>query len=149
MALNLTADDAKQSLTAHVAARGAEVHARFGPRIGWSELLLMLQDRACVRYPCDVVFDASRLRAGEFAHAEQKGAAPEDGFTMFVHPLLMTDLSRATFAVLYQLVVVNYGEFASSDDAETFGAAVLGIDMNAYYDVLCSLADEIAEAEGC
>ena len=149
MPLELTADDARQSLTAHAAAKGAEIHARFGPRIGWSELLQMLQDRACVRYPCDVVFDTAGLQTGEFAYASQNGAAPEDGFTLFVHPLLMTDLSRAAYAVLYHLIVVNYGEFASSTDAAAFGAAVLGMDTNAYYDALCGIADEIAEAHGC
>jgi len=46
--------------------------------------------------------------------------------------------------VLYQLVVVNYGEFASADDAEIFGAAVLGLSKEDYYQGVCELADQIA-----
>ena len=37
------------------------------------------------------------------------GERPEDGFTLYVHPLFMTDLARVPLLVLYQLVVVNYG----------------------------------------
>jgi hypothetical protein len=53
-------------------------------------------------------------------------------------------LEKAPHVVLYQLVLVNYGEFASADDAETFGANVLGLSKDAYYQALCELADEIA-----
>lgn len=149
MALTLTAEDAKQSLTAHVASKGEEIHAKYGPHIGWSELQQILADRACVRYPCEIVFDENQLSPGEFAHPVQKGEHPEDGFTMYVHPLLMTQLERVPHAVLYPLVLVNYGEFASPEDAETFGAAALGLDREAYYQTLCELADDLAEGQGC
>ena len=45
MAEQLTVDDARQSLTAHVAAKGAEIFEKYGPRIGWKELLQILADR--------------------------------------------------------------------------------------------------------
>jgi hypothetical protein len=41
--------------------------------------------------------------------------------------------------------VVNYGEFASADDAETFGAAALGLSKDDYYQAVCALADELAD----
>ena len=127
MATQLTADDARQSLNAHVAAKGAEIFEKYGPRIGWKELLRILEDRACVRYPCQIVFDAAQLGPGEFAHPVPKSDNPEDDFTMHVHPCFMTQLPYVPYLVLYQLVLVNYGEFASSDDAEIFGAAALGV----------------------
>jgi len=51
------------------------------------------------------------------------------------------------YLVLYQLVLVNYGDFASPDDAETFGANALSITKNDYYRALCEMADEIAPSE--
>jgi hypothetical protein len=48
--------------------------------------------------------------------------------------------------VLYQLVLVNYGEFASPDDAETFGAAATGLSRDEYYAELCEMEDQLA---GC
>ena len=44
MATQLTADDAKQSLTAHVATKGDEICAKYGPGLGWKELQQLLQE---------------------------------------------------------------------------------------------------------
>ena len=143
MSQKLTAADARQSLNAHVAAKGAEIFEKYGPHIGWKELQQILRDEDFVRYPCEIVFDAGQLGPGEFAHPVAKGEQPGDGFTMFVHPFYMTQLERVPHLVLYQLVLVNYGEFASPEDAETFGASALGISRDDYYATLCEMADEI------
>jgi len=143
MAIQLTATDARQSLNAHVAARGAELHAKYGPHVGWRELQQILEDRTCVRYPCDIVFDAGPLEPGEFAHPVAKGQRPEDGFTMYVHPLFLTQLPQVPYLVLYQLVLVNYGEFASANDAEAFGAAALGLPQQQYYQALCEITERL------
>lgn len=146
MSYPLTPDDAKESLSAHVTAKGGEIHAKYGPRLGWAQLRQLLEDRACVRYPCEIVFDAAALQPGEFAHPAARGPRPEDGFTMYVHPYFMTQPERVPYLVLYQLVRVNYGEFASADDAETFGASALGLTKDEYYQALCVMADELAAA---
>jgi hypothetical protein len=142
-----TAEDARQSLAAHVAARGSEIREKYGPRMGWAELQRILLDRECVRYPCEIAFDAGPLLDGEAAHAEPKGERPENGFTLWVHPYYSVTPDRVPILALYQLVSVNYGVFASPEDAEAFGAAVLGIGRDDYYGRLCALADEIGPAE--
>ena len=146
MARQLTADDARQSLREHVAGKGAELRARYGPVIGWRELQLILEDRAFVRYPCKIEFNSASLGPGEFAHPEANGENPEAGFTMFVHPIFMTQLALVPHLVLYQLVLVNYGDFASAQDAEAFGAAALGLSDEDYYQAVCQLADQLG---GC
>ena len=143
MSKQLTADDFKQSLNAHVASKGEEIRARYGPDLGWSELQRMLEDRSVVRYPCEIVFDAAPLLEGEFAFAMPKGGDPEDGFKICVHPFFSLQPDRVPHLVLYHLVTVNYGPFASADDAETFGAAALGLVKDDYYAQLCELADQI------
>jgi hypothetical protein len=135
--------DARQSLNACVAAAGAEIHEKYGPRIGWRELAQILRDRSCARYPCEIVFDAGALQAGEFAHPVAKGDHPADGFTMYVHPIFMMQPEEVPLLVLYQLVLVNYGVFASADDAETFAAAALGLPKDEYYETLCRMADRL------
>jgi hypothetical protein len=136
-----SAHDARQSLNASAAAIGAGIYEKYGPRIGWTQLLQILGDRSCVRYPCEIVFDATPLQAGELAHPVAKHSQPEDGFSMYVHPWFMTQLEQVPLLVLYQLVLVNYGAFAGPDDAETFGAAALGLSKDEYYETLCALAD--------
>jgi hypothetical protein len=143
MPIQLTADDARLSLNAHVAQKGAEILQKFGPHLGWKELLSILQDRACVRYPCEIVFDSAPLQPGEFAFPAPKGQRPEDGFTLYVHPFYLTQLDQVPLLVLYQLVAVNYGPFATPDDAETFGAAALGLGKDHFYQALCALADQL------
>ena len=137
----LTAGDAKQSLHAHAAARGAEIFAKYGPRLDWDQLQLILEDRECVRYPCRLLFGVASLQPGEMAFAQPKGPKPEEGYAIHLHPLLLTRLDRAVGLVLYQLVVVNYGGFAAPEDAEAFGAAALGLPRDEYYQSLCDLAD--------
>ena len=146
MPRQLAADDARESLNAHVAAKGAELHAKYGPQIGWPELIRILEDRAIVRYPCEIVFDAALLQPGEFAHPVPKGDLPEDGFSIHVHPLFMTRLEQVPLLVFYQFVLVNYGEFAGPEDAEVFGATALGLSRDDYYARLCELADQVG---GC
>jgi len=143
MATKPTAKDATLSLNAHAAVKGADIRRKHGPHIGWKELLRILEDRTCVRYPCEIVFDAQPLTPGESAHPVAKGVRPEDGFTLYVHPFFMTHLERVVYLVLYQLVLVNYGDFASADDAEVFGASVLGLSREDYYQALCQMADEV------
>jgi hypothetical protein len=139
----LTLEDARQSLTAHVAEKGLQLREKYGPQIGWKELMQILEDRSIVRYPCEVVFDAGPLLAGEMAYPVPNGEAPEQGFKMHIHPLFMTQLAQVAYLVLYQLVLVNYGEFASADDAEAFGAAALGLSQDDYYKALCEMADRL------
>jgi len=149
MPTKLTADDARESLNAHVAAKGTEIFQKYGPHIGWKQLLQILEDRECVRYPCEVVFDSAQLGPGEFAHPVPKGQNPEEGFSMCVHPCFMTQLPFVSYLVLYQLVLVNYGQFASADDAETFGACALGLVKEDYYQTLCELSDQLGGVECC
>jgi len=141
-----TAATALRSLSDHVAAKGADLHAKYGPHIGWQQLQQVLQDRSLVRYPCEIAFTAEGLREGEFAYPHALGDKPEDGFIIRVHPLYMTELGLVPQLVLYQLVAVNYGEFASTDDAEAFAAAALGMETEDYYNSLCRLADQLG---GC
>lgn len=137
-------EDARESLSEHVAAKGAEIRAKYGPHIGWRQLQSILADRECVRYPCELAFDAGPLLPDECAFPVPLGDRPEDGFRLCVHPYFSVDPSRVPLLALYQLVAVNYGVFASPDDAEIFGCAVLGMPREEYYAALCSLADEIS-----
>jgi len=138
--------DARQSLNAAAAATGTGIYEKYGPRIGWEQLVQILQDRTCVRYPCEIVFDAGVLEAGEFAHPVPRGGRPEDGFTIYVHPFFMAQLEQVPLLVLYQLVLVNYGTFAAPEDAETFGAAALGLPREEYYHAVCHLADQLDQS---
>jgi hypothetical protein len=147
MARRLPFEDGGQSLKAHLAARGDEIRAKYGPQLGWSELLRLLEDRTFVRYPCEIQFDGGPLLPGELGHALAKGACPEEGFVIHVHPRYATKLALVPYLVLYQLALVNHGEVISPDDAETFGCHALGLSKDQYYHTLCDLAGQIGGDE--
>ena len=149
MKTKLTEDDARESLNVHVESKGVEIREKYGSTLGWDELNKILNDRSFVRYPCEISFDETALQPGEFAYPKQNSASPKDGFTIHVHSLYADQPEVVPALVLYQLVVVNYGDFASSDDAETFGAAALGITKEDYYQMLCRLADQLPKATPC
>lgn len=69
-------------------------------------------------------------------------------FVLHLHPYFQDRPADAIALALYQLVLVNYGDFASPVEAESFGAAVLGMDRETYYRRVCQLADELAAAQG-
>lgn len=148
MSKQLTAEDARQSLREHVAAKGEEIRAKYGPHLGWAELNRLLEDRTLVRYPCRIAFDSVPLQADEFAYPEPLGQRPGDGYRICVHPRFEVDLDAVPALVLYQLVAVNYGDFATAEDAEVFGAAVLGLSREEYYRRLCACADQVSAAPG-
>ena len=143
MARRLPSEDRGQATVAQLAARGDEVRAKYGPRLGWDELQHLLADRALVRYPCEVRFDAEPLLPGEAAHAVAKGAQPEEGFSIYVHPRYASQLAVVPYLVLYQLILVNYGGRLSPEQAEAFGSHALGLSQEQYFAALCELAGQI------
>ena len=138
-----TLDDGRQALADHVLARGMALREAYGPAIDYPTLLRSLEDRDHVRFPTRVVFDTGGVDLGLFAVVDLEGDRPEDGYIVSVHGHFESRLEQVPPLVLYHLVTVNYGDFATAADAEIFGSAALGMDRDAYYDRLCRLADEI------
>lgn len=135
--------DKRRALSAQVVAEGSALCAKYGPGMPWQTLMSLLQDRAFVRFPCAVRFDAEPLLPGEFAHAMLNGREPEEGYTIIVHPVYEGRLECLPYLVLHQLVLVNHGEAASAEDAETFGACALGLPRDQYYATLCELSGQV------
>jgi hypothetical protein len=147
MARHLKTDEVRCNLAAELAAKANEIRQKYGPEIGWNELQRLLEDRQCAPFPCEIRFDAEPLLPGEFGHPVPKGSTREQGFIIYLHPLYATQLARVSYLVLHQLVLVNYGELATPEDAETFGSLALGLSKEDYYRALCELSGQISGDE--
>jgi hypothetical protein len=147
MARELKTEPRHGLLSDRLAAQGAEIRHKYGPRLGWDQLEQLLGDRDFVPYPCEIRFDAEPLLPGEFAHPMPKGQKPGDGYVIYVHPVYSTQLALVPYLVLHQLVLINYGESATLDDAEIFGSLVLGLSKEEYYQALCNLSAQIGGDE--
>lgn len=143
----LTADDARVALRDHVRERARAARTRYGERIGLDEVLALLEDREFVRYPTDVAFDSSLLEPGEFAWAQQLGESPSSGFRIVVHESFRDRADVLPLLIAYHLVRVNYGDIATHEEAEHFGATLLGMDADVYYGRLCEFADSLTGFE--
>jgi len=135
---------AREALLSHARKTGYLVHERYGPSLDLEAVERMLQDPDVVRYPVAIAFDATPLEGEEFAYPLPVEGDPLNGYTLYVHPALQGNPNGVVAAVLYALVVVNYGAVADGAVAEAFGAACLGLDEERYYNDICSLADAIA-----
>jgi hypothetical protein len=147
MARQFKREAVHQRLSADLALKAAEIRHKYGPEIGWDKLQMLLGDRALMPFPCEIRFDATPLLPGEFGHPVAKGPSQEQGFILYLHPSFASQLSRVSYLVLHQLVLANYGDQATPDDAETFGSLVLGLTKEDYYRALCDLSGQIGGDE--
>ncbi|USN99628.1 MAG: hypothetical protein H6810_02900 [Phycisphaeraceae bacterium] len=141
-----TEKDGQLALRDHIVARALGARDRHGPVIDAESIMRLLDDRAAVRYPVGVRFDAGPLEPGEFAWAMPLGERPSDGFCLFIHPHFERRPEAWPLLIAYHLPSVNYGEIVTADEAELFAVTLLGMDIDVYYHALCALADEIAGA---
>ncbi|MFQ5501302.1 MAG: hypothetical protein ACE5EQ_03255 [Phycisphaerae bacterium] len=140
-------EDGKQALRGHVCDKAAAAYAKYGPSIDWDTFQRMLDDPLVVRYPTTIVFDSQPLEPGEFAFVQPRGGQPAEGFQLFIHPHFRDRSDALPLLIAYHLVRVNYGEIATHEEAELFGATLLGLEVDAYYQSVCRLADELLPSE--
>ncbi len=140
----LTEEDARESLSNHILVKAGEIKTKYGASIGKDEILAMLSDREVLRYETRLVFDRDALESGEFAYPQALGSHPSEGFILHVHPALEQRPEDLPLVIAYHMVTINYGEIAGSDEAELFGANLLSLEVDAYYDRLCAIADSLS-----
>lgn len=145
---DLTPEAGQKALRDHAVHVAEEARARYGGVVDEAAIRRMLSDELVVRYPTTLYFDADALQPGEFAYAQPLGEQPADGFRLCVHPYFEHRSEALPLLVAYHLVRINYGEIAGAPEAEAFGAALLGMDVEEYYQAVCALADELFTATG-
>ncbi len=138
-----TEHDGKIALREHAIDKAYAARTRFGPTIDLAAINQIIESRDIVRFPVRVVFDARDLEPGEFAHAQPVGSHPSEGFLLLVHPSLEHRHDVLPAAIAYHIPPINYGDIADADDCLVFGAALLGLSVDAYYEHLCELADSL------
>ncbi|MHC4413787.1 MAG: hypothetical protein ACYS0G_00730 [Planctomycetota bacterium] len=127
----------------HLAGKAASARLRYGLYVDAESIVRMLDDRAVVRYPTSIRFDAAPLQPHEFAHTQPLGFDPSDGYCLFIHPHFERQPENWPLLIAYHIPAINYGDVVEAAHAELFGATLLGLDVETYYRALCELADSI------
>ncbi len=139
---NLEAD-AAEALHEHVLRTARLGEQRYAPFSNLESLQSLLADREIVRYPVEVAFDSSPLEDGEFACTDLLTTMPADGFRLSIHPHFEHHATALPLLVAYHIPSMNYGPIVTAEHAEAFGAELLGMDTETYYQRICTLADSI------
>lgn len=142
--LKLTIEEGQQAMKAHAREKGYRLHVKY-PVINRNILSQILCDSEFVKYPTSILYDRSRIESGLFAVAEKIFDAEHPRYVIYVHDFFKFMPDKLPHLVLYHLVSVNYGDFASDEAALEFGSAALNCDKEAYYQMLCELSDLIAD----
>ena len=148
MARKLTEGDARVALQDHLGEKAMNARLTHGMYIDAETIVKMLDDRTVVRYPVGIRFDDEPLEPGEFAMPVQLGELPSAGFCLFIHPYFEQQPDAWPLLIAYHIPSINYGDIVSHEDAEHFGATLVGLEKDTYYEALCELADSIPGAPG-
>jgi hypothetical protein len=135
--------DANKALHEHILRTARLGRQRHTPFSSIESVRPLLADRDVVRYPVEIVFDATPLEPGEFACTELIASLPADGFRLYLHPHFEGHASALPILIAYHLPSINYGPIVTADHAEMFGATLLGMDRETYYQRVCALADSV------
>jgi hypothetical protein len=144
--LNLTEADGYAALQGHLVDRACQARETYADLANVPRLRELLMDPSVVRFPTRLEFDAEPLLPGEFAWARPEGEHPRDGFTVVVHPLFEERTEDLPLLVAYHIASINYVDVVTHRECELYGAALMGMSVEAYYQRLCAMADELPDA---
>lgn len=133
----------RSAVSQHATAKADEIRGRYGPDIDYPTVLRMLADRRCIRYPVEIRFVAHGIEPGMFGKTELASKDPADGYVISLHHSFEGRHDLLPALILYQSVLVNYGDLATAVDAELFGSGVLGMDRDAYYERIVALTNSL------
>lgn len=116
----------------------------YGTGPNYDTLLKILEDRSVVPYRVILSYNGDPLQPGEFGFMMNlKEGEPDEGFLLYMHPHLRDLGDDLVPLIAYQLVVMFGANDVTHSDAERFGATIMGMDEQAYYEKVCELADSI------
>lgn len=142
MGKKLTVEDGKNALEEHITTKAFEILEKYNNITSMSQLFVLLQDRDYVRFPTTIEY-SDEIDSETFGYAEKKSEDCQDGYKILIKKEFENNPSLVVPMVIYLLVTVNYGEFATFKEAEIFGSILCGIDQEDYYNLLCNAVDQL------
>ncbi len=131
----------QQSLREHLIAQAVVAHQKHGPLTA-DKLDAFLHDPDCLRHPVRLVFEFGEMAMHQFAQPDMDWRNTEqDGRVLYVRPLLRNQPDLLPLVVAYMVPLINYGDIISDEHCLLFGATLLGMMEDEYYQRLCALAD--------
>jgi hypothetical protein len=131
----------QKSLREHLLAQAVVAHQKHGP-LNADKLDALLHDPDCLRHPVRLVFEFGEMAMHQFAQPDIDWRnTDQDGRVLYVRPLLKERPDLLPLAVAYMIPLINYGDIISDDHCLAYGATLLGLMEDEYYQELCRLSD--------
>ena len=129
------------SLREHIAAQAVVAHHKHAP-LTFAGLDALLSDPECLRYPVRLVFEFGEMAVHQFAQPDLDHRNQEhDGRVLYLRPLLRDHPDLTVLAVAYMIPVINYGEIVADEHCLRYGATLLGMMEQEFYEAICGMAD--------
>jgi hypothetical protein len=141
-----TEEDGYEALRNHIVNRAIACREKYGTELTWELVQKILGDGDFVRFPVQIAFTEDHLQRGEFAIPVPLGESAKDGFVLTIRPFFEGNEEALVPLVLYHIPSINYLDIVTHVEAELFGAAMLGLEIDEYYRRICELADSMPEA---
>jgi hypothetical protein len=133
----------RHSLGDHLVAQAIVAHQKHGP-LAAGKLDTLLRDPDCLRYPVRLVYEFGEMAMHQFAQPDIDWRnTGEDARVLYLRPLLRERPDLLPLAVAYMIPLINYGDIVSDEHCRLFGATLMGLTEEEYYEAICRLADEV------
>lgn len=138
----------QQSLREHLEAQAIVAHQKHAPLTA-DKLDAFLHDPECLRHPVRLVFEFGEMAMHQFAQPDIDWRNTEqDGRVLYLRPRLRDRPDLLPLAVAYMIPLINYGDIITDEHCLRYGATLLALTEDEYYQKLCALADWLG-AEAC
>lgn len=131
----------QQSLRDHLVAQALVAHQKYAP-LTFDKLAAFLRDPDCLRHPTRLVFEFGEMAMHQFAQPDLDWRNREqDGRVLYLRPALCERPDLVVPAVAYMVPLINYGEVVADDRCLLYGATLLGLLSDEFYELICRVAD--------
>jgi hypothetical protein len=133
----------QDSLREHLLAQAVVAHQKHGP-LTFDKLDALLHDPECLRHPVRLVYEFGEMAMHQFAQPDMDWRNTEqDGRVLYVRPILRDRPDLVLLAVAYMIPQINYGDIITDEHCVAFGATLLGMMEDEFYQAICALADSV------
>lgn len=133
----------EDSLRNHLVAQAVVAHQKHNG-LSFENLDSLLTDPECLRYPTRLVFEFGEMAMHQFAQPDLDHRNPaQDGRVLYVRPILRQYPDLVVLAVAYMIPVINYGSVVSDEHCLLYGATLLGMMAEEFYQKICHVADVV------
>jgi hypothetical protein len=133
----------QHSLREHLVAQAQVAHRHYAP-LTVAKLDAFLLDPACLRYPTRLQFEFGEMAQHQFAQPDVDWRTPgQQGRVLYLRPLLRERPDLVVLAVAYMIAPINYGDIVTDEHCRLYGATLLGMMEEEFYQAICRLADAV------